>query len=99
MTRPKHTGYDAPYLDEEEKEFFEALDVTKLRQDKTRAEALAEWQAIVKNTQRKKAITVRIQEGDIAKLRARALQKGMPYQTLIASILHQYAQGDLLERP
>ena len=60
-------------------------------------ELKTEWQAAIRNTVRKKAITVRIQERDIARLKARALQKGMPHQTLIASILHQYAEGALKE--
>lgn len=97
MKKPKHTGYDAPYLDDEEREFFETLDPAKIKPDKTRAKALSEWQAIVRNTQRKKPVTVRIQERDIAKLKVRASQKGMPYQTLIASVLHQYAEGTLKE--
>jgi len=54
-------------------------------------------QAAMRNTVCKKAITVRIQERDIARLKARALQKGIPYQTLIASILNQYAEGALKE--
>jgi predicted DNA binding CopG/RHH family protein len=97
VKQPKHLGYDAPYLDDEEREIFETLDPAKIKPDKSREEALAEWQAIVRNSQRKKPITVRIQEGDIAKLKTRALQKGIPYQTLIASILHQYAEGRLKE--
>jgi predicted DNA binding CopG/RHH family protein len=97
MTRPKHRGFDAPFLDEEERALIEPIERAGLKPDKSQAEALAEWRSVVKNTLRKKAITVRVQERDIAKLKARAMQKGMPYQTLIASILHQYAEGDLKE--
>lgn len=97
MTKRKHRGFDAPFLDEEERVMIEAIDARKIKSDKSQAEAIAEWRAVVKNTQRKKAITVRIQERDIAKLKARALQKGIPYQTLIGSILHQYAEGSLKE--
>ena len=97
MKKPKHTGYDAPYLDEEEREFFETLDPAGIKTGKTRAEAMAEWQVIIRQTQREKPVTVRVQERDIAKLKARAMRKGIPYQTLIASILHQYAEGSLKE--
>ena len=37
-----------------------------------------EWQAAIRNTVRKKAVTVRIQERDIARLKARVLQKRFP---------------------
>lgn len=97
MTKPKHRGFDAPFLDDEERAMIESIDPAKIKADRSQTEALAEWRAVVKNTQRKKAITVRIQERDIAKLKARALQKGIPYQTLIGSILHQYAEGNLKE--
>ena len=98
MSKPKHTGFDAPYLDDEEREIMEALERGEYKpSDRPLEEIKAEWQEIVRNTKRKKAITVRIQERDIAKLKARALQKGIPYQTLIASVLHQYVEGALKE--
>lgn len=53
------------------------------------------WQAAVKNTLKKKAITVRVQEQDIRRIKSLALQQGIPYQTLVSSILHQYAHGRL----
>ena len=35
-------------------------------------------------------INIRLSERDVQKLKARAAQKGMPYQTLVSSVLHQY---------
>ncbi len=31
-------------------------------------------------------------------LKAKALELGVPFQTLLASIVHQYVEGDLVER-
>ncbi len=39
------------------------------------------------------AIATAASEKDMMRLRAKALELGMPYQTLIGSILHQYAEG------
>lgn len=36
-------------------------------------------------------INIRLSEKDIQKIKARAVDKGIPYQTLAASILHQYS--------
>jgi predicted DNA binding CopG/RHH family protein len=36
-------------------------------------------------------INIRLSEKDIQKIKARAVDKGIPYQTLVASILHQYS--------
>jgi predicted DNA binding CopG/RHH family protein len=38
-------------------------------------------------------ISIRLSEKDLMRLRAKALELGLPYQTLIGSILHQYAEG------
>lgn len=42
-------------------------------------------------------INIRLSSGDLGDLQARALQEGMPYQTLIASILHKYVSGRLVD--
>jgi predicted DNA binding CopG/RHH family protein len=44
-------------------------------------------------------INIRLSSPVLAALRARAIEEGMPYQTLIASILHKFATGRLVEKP
>jgi predicted DNA binding CopG/RHH family protein len=44
-------------------------------------------------------INIRLSSADLQALRARALQEGMPYQTLISSVLHKYLSGALREPP
>ena len=58
-----------------------------------------EYQEYAKATMRKdKRINIRISERDLLKLQQRALQEGIPYQTLISSVLHKYVSGRLVER-
>ena len=38
-------------------------------------------------------VTLRISSGDLARLKQKAAYKGLPYQTFIASVLHEYAAG------
>lgn len=45
-----------------------------------------------------KRINIRISGRDLALLKAKSLEEGIPYQTLIASILHKYATGRLVEK-
>ncbi len=40
-------------------------------------------------------INIRLSSADLRALRARALQEGIPYQTLISSVLHKYVSGSL----
>ena len=44
---------------------------------------------------RDKRINIRISSRDLTAIQKRAMEEGMPYQTLIASILHKYASGTL----
>ena len=39
---------------------------------------------------KRERISISIPERDLARLKARAAEEGMPYQTLINSILHKY---------
>jgi len=48
--------------------------------------------------QKDQRIIIRLSSGDLQAIRTRALQEGIPYQTLISSVLHKYVSGTLQER-
>ena len=50
---------------------------------------------IAKETNRKKPITIRLSQADIDALKMIAANEGLPYQTLISSVLHKYSVGML----
>ncbi len=43
-------------------------------------------------------VNIRLSAGDLQDIQVKALEEGMPYQTLIASVLHKYVTGRLQER-
>ncbi len=43
-------------------------------------------------------ISIRLDGGELADLRTEAERLGLPYQTLISSILHRYVSGELIDR-
>ena len=43
-------------------------------------------------------VNIRISSKDLEEIQKRALQEGIPYQTLMASILHKYVSGYLVDR-
>lgn len=43
-------------------------------------------------------INIRLSSGDLRDIQVKAIQEGMPYQTLIASVLHKYVTGRLAEK-
>lgn len=77
-------------LDEEEEEILKAYEEGKLTRvkDFTKEKKLLEEAA--RNTLNKtKNINLRLSERDLSKLKAKAIEEGIPYQTLAASILHK----------
>ena len=43
-------------------------------------------------------MNIRIAKRDLEELKTKALEQGLPYQTLVSSILHKYINGNLVER-
>ena len=43
-------------------------------------------------------VNIRMSSKDLDALKKRALEEGIPYQTLMSSVLHKYANGRLVER-
>jgi predicted DNA binding CopG/RHH family protein len=95
MTKPKHNGFDAPYADLEEADIMDSIERDEFAESEPLDQIKAKWQEAVRLTLRKKPITVRIQERDIESIKAIALEQGIPYQTLVASVLHRFARGRL----
>ena len=53
-------------------------------------------QAVAEETFKKdKRINIRISSRDLESIQRRALEEGIPYQTLVSSILHKYVSGSL----
>jgi predicted DNA binding CopG/RHH family protein len=60
---------------------------------------VAKYKAAAKNTFKKdKRVNIRISEMDLELLQERALIEGLPYQTLMSSVLHKYVTGRLVEK-
>ncbi len=79
-------------LDAEEREILDAFESGKM-DVRPVPPALV---AAAKGTMRKnRNINIRLSEQDLAAIKLRAAREGLPYQTLIGSILHKYASGYL----
>lgn len=67
--------------------------VKKLKEQKE------QYRAYARATFRKdKRVNIRISEKDLRDLQKRAIRQGIPYQTLISSVLHKYVSGGLVEK-
>ncbi|WP_136077428.1 hypothetical protein [Pontiella desulfatans] len=86
-------------LDKEEKDILEALERDEINTLTPSKKEIAEIKAMAENTLRKdRRVTIRLYDHDLKGIQKKAIEKGMPYQTLISSMIHQYVEGDLIER-
>ncbi len=86
-------------LDKEEKELMREIEkggFRRIRNFKKQAKLYQEYARATLD--KKRNINIRVAERDLLKLKARAVEKGLPYQTLVTSVLHQYSTGVLRER-
>jgi predicted DNA binding CopG/RHH family protein len=87
-----------PANDDYEREILEAYEQGQLKTLATK-EDLARFKAAARATGLKdRRVNIRLTSGDLSDIQARALEEGIPYQTLIASVLHKYVTGRLAER-
>lgn len=88
-----------PKLDPEEQALLDAYDAGEFVSVASKDE-LARYREAARATGLKdKRVNIRLSSGDLRDLQVRALAEGVPYQTLIASVLHKYVTGRFAERP
>lgn len=86
-------------LDEYEKEILRDFETRKPRPNPNLQKEIKRFQAYAKAALDKtKNINLRISEADLLKIKALAAGKGIPYQTLLASLIHQYSRGKIRDK-
>ena len=82
-----------PDIDEYEQEVLGAFDKGRLKSVATKGE-LARFKAAARATAIKdRRVNIRLSSGGLSDIQVKALEEGVPYQTLIASVLHKYVTG------
>lgn len=86
-------------LDNEEKELLASYEKDEWQSVEQVAAEKKRYQEYARATFRKDArVNIRISSKDLEAIQKRALEEGIPYQTLMASILHKYVTGRLVEQ-
>ncbi len=87
----------ALHLDEEEQALLDSVEHGEWHSVHNLEEQIREHKQIAANTLKKDTrINIRLSSRDVEKLKTNAAELGMPYQTLVASVLHQYVDGRLI---
>jgi predicted DNA binding CopG/RHH family protein len=83
-------------LDVDEKEILESVERGEWRSTRGVKRERNHYSRYAKATFRKdRRLNIRISTKDLEAIQKRALEEGLPYQTLISSLLHKYASGRL----
>lgn len=86
-------------LDNEEQDILSAYDEGRLKLSSPSKKEREAIQSMAEQTFRKdRRVTIRLYDHDLKGVQKKAMEKGMPYQTLISAMIHQYVEGDLVER-
>ncbi len=83
----------------EEKELLEAYENDEWKSIKNKKKEISRYQQVAKATFKKDSrINIRISSKDVHAIQIKALEEGIPYQTLISSVIHKYVTGKLTEK-
>ena len=87
-----------PNVDVYEREVLSAFEKGSLKSVATKGE-LEKFKAAARATAVKdRRVNIRLSSIDLNDIQVKALEEGMPYQTLIASVLHKYVSGRFVEK-
>jgi predicted DNA binding CopG/RHH family protein len=86
-------------LSKEEKEIEASYERNALELRKPDKAILRQLKAAADNTFKKdRRINIRLSEHDIVGIQKVAANRGIPYQSLISGLIHQFVEGDLVEK-
>ena len=86
-------------LTKEEKEILDSVEQDEWKRIPDYKKEMARYREAARATLRKdKRVNIRMTERDLVHFQKTAMHEGLPYQTLISSILHKYINGRLVEK-
>lgn len=81
------------YIDKDEMELAKSLETEEWVSDLTRKEKKQYEQYARNSLTKQKRINIRMTERDLKKIQAKAVEEGVPYQSLISMLIHKYNEG------
>jgi len=84
-------------LDQEERAILEAYESGEFKSAMTKERKEAIEDIAAATFRKDKRINIRLSGRDLSAIQRRALEEGIPYQTLVSSVLHKYVSGTLYD--
>jgi predicted DNA binding CopG/RHH family protein len=83
----------AVYIDKDEMELAESIEKEDWISDLSKKEKKQYERYARYSLNKQKRINIRMTERDLMKIRAKAIEEGVPYQSLISMLIHKYNEG------
>jgi len=83
------------YLNKDEMELAKSLENEKWISDLTKKQKKQYEEYARYSLGKRKRINIRMSERDLKKIQAKAIEEGIPYQSLISMLIHKYNEGKL----
>lgn len=83
------------YLDDEEKELMKSLEKREWVSDFNKSIKKESQEYAQQSLTKQKRINIRMMERDLKKIQVKALQEGLPYQSLISMLIHKFNEGEI----
>ena len=88
------------YLNKDEQELLDSIERGEWKSvQNVKSEIMKHQQYARKTLKKDKRVNIRISSKVLEEIQALAAENGIPYQTLMSSILHRYVSGYLIEKP
>ena len=88
----------ATHLDKDEMELAKSLENEEWVSDLTKKEKKQYQEYARYSLNKQKRINIRMTERDLKKIRAKAIEEGIPYQSLISMLIHKFNEGKMSTR-
>jgi predicted DNA binding CopG/RHH family protein len=86
-------------LEKEEKDILDSFERGRTKSIPQVKREISRYREYAKaHFQKNKRVNIRISESDLALIQKKAVLEGLPYQTLMSSVLHKYVSGRLAEK-
>ncbi|HIG90539.1 CopG family antitoxin [Methyloprofundus sp.] len=86
-------------LDKDEQALLQSLESGEWKSIDNLESEIEQHRLAAKNTLKKdQRINIRLSANDLELLKTNAVELGLPYQTLVSSVLHQYVSGSLIQK-
>ena len=86
-------------LTKEERDILQSVEAGKWHSVRNTERQMEQYRDYARATVRKdKRVNIRMSEKDLVRFQKKAMEEGLPYQTLISSILHKYINGRLVDK-